>query len=76
MELTENIGNIALLKLAEEKNLIPQGLGDASAKAYRYLRKKQHESSLQEKTFLMEDSDSSQVEVVKKLWLHYFKSYW
>ena len=76
MELTENIGNIALLKLAEEKNLIPRGLGDSSANAYRYLRKKQHESSLQEKTFLMEDADASQVEIVKKLWLHYFKSYW
>ena len=41
-ELTGNIGNIALLKLAEALGLIDSPLGSASADAYRTYRRRQH----------------------------------
>ena len=74
--LTKNIGNIALLKMAEELGILPVGWGDESANAYRHLRKKQHQASLQEANFVLDESDARQVETVKKLWLQYFKPYW
>lgn len=40
--LTGNIGNIALLTLAEQLGLIPPGLGAAAADAYRTYRRRQH----------------------------------
>ena len=76
LELTENIGNIALLKLAEDRGLIPSGLGDESANAYRHLRKKQHLASLEETNLILQDGDLAHTEVVKKLWLQFFKPYW
>jgi glutamate-ammonia-ligase adenylyltransferase len=76
LELTENIGNIALLKLAEDRGLIPSGLGDESANAYRHLRKKQHLASLEETNLILQDGDLVHTEVVKKLWLQFFKPYW
>ena len=41
-ELTRNLGNIALLRMAGELGLIPSGLAQAAADAYRAYRREQH----------------------------------
>ena len=40
--LTANLGNIALLRMAGERNLVPAPLADAAADAYREFRRVQH----------------------------------
>ncbi|MFN3397204.1 MAG: bifunctional [glutamate--ammonia ligase]-adenylyl-L-tyrosine phosphorylase/[glutamate--ammonia-ligase] adenylyltransferase, partial [Sulfurimicrobium sp.] len=46
-ELTRNAGNLALLGLAAELDLIPADLAEASRDAYRHFRQWQHEVRLQ-----------------------------
>jgi len=46
--LVANVGNIALLQRAEAAGLLPPGVGQASAKAYRALRRVQHQARLNE----------------------------
>ena len=46
--LVENVGNIALLQRAEQAGLLPAGLGQAAADAYRELRRVQHRARLNE----------------------------
>lgn len=46
--LSDNVGNIALLHRAQQCGLLPQGVGDAAADAYRALRKIQHHARLDE----------------------------
>ena len=46
--LRDDIGNIALLKLAETLGLLPAGVGTAAADAYRELRRAQHRARLDE----------------------------
>ena len=41
-ELRPNVGNIALLRRAEAVGLLPRGVGEAAADAYRELRRTQH----------------------------------
>lgn len=47
-ELADNVGNIALLQRAEHAGLLPAGVGEAAARAYRELRHVQHEARLNE----------------------------
>lgn len=47
-ELTANVGNIALLQRAETAGLLPSGVGQAAATAYRTLRRVQHKARLNE----------------------------
>ena len=47
-ELVENVGNIALLQRAEMVGLLPQGVGQQAAVAYRELRGVQHRARLNE----------------------------
>lgn len=47
--LLDNVGNIMLLQRAEAVGLLPQGLGQAAATAYRDLRRIQHRARLDEK---------------------------
>lgn len=47
-ELLANVGNIALLQRAETCGLLPAGVGEAAAKAYRSLRQIQHRARLNE----------------------------
>lgn len=47
-QLTNNVGNIALLQRAETVGLVPQGVGREAAIAYRELRRIQHKSRLDE----------------------------
>ncbi|TXJ07365.1 MAG: hypothetical protein E6Q29_10185, partial [Alicycliphilus sp.] len=47
-ELVDNVGNIALLQRAEAAGLLPPGVGQAAASAYRELRRVQHRARLDE----------------------------
>jgi glutamate-ammonia-ligase adenylyltransferase len=47
-ELADNVGNIALLQRAEKAVLLPQGVGQAAANAYREMRRLQHRARLNE----------------------------
>jgi [glutamine synthetase] adenylyltransferase / [glutamine synthetase]-adenylyl-L-tyrosine phosphorylase len=47
-ELIPNVGNIALLQRAEASGLLPAGVGEAAARAYRELRRVQHKARLNE----------------------------
>ena len=47
-ELVANIGNIALLQRAEAAGLLPPGVGQQAADAYRALRRVQHQARLNE----------------------------
>ncbi len=47
-QLLGNVGNIALLQRAEETGLLPAGVGNAAAAAYRQLRSVQHKARLDE----------------------------
>ncbi|NBY72294.1 MAG: bifunctional [glutamate--ammonia ligase]-adenylyl-L-tyrosine phosphorylase/[glutamate--ammonia-ligase] adenylyltransferase [Betaproteobacteria bacterium] len=67
--LTANIGNIALLLLAQDLGLLPQGLGSAAADAYRELRRLQHHARLNEApTQLIAPAAGPEQSVVKALW--------
>lgn len=46
--LLANVGNIALLLIAEEAKLLPPGIGVAAGGAYRELRRVQHRARLDE----------------------------
>jgi glutamate-ammonia-ligase adenylyltransferase len=46
-QLLANLGNIALLKHAEEAGLVPAGMAQAAGDAYRSLRREQHALRLQ-----------------------------
>lgn len=46
--LVGNVGNIALLQRAETAGLLPPGVGNAAADAYRELRRVQHKARLDE----------------------------
>ena len=46
--LRANLGNIALLCNAEQAGLLPQGVGQSAASAYRQLRQTQHLARLDE----------------------------
>ncbi len=47
-ELADNVGNIALLQRAEKAGLLPVGMGESSANAYREMRRIQHHARLNE----------------------------
>ena len=47
-QLVDNVGNIGLLERAERAALVPAGMGQAAADAYRELRRVQHRARLNE----------------------------
>ena len=53
-ELLGNVGNIALLQRAEKTGLLPAGVGNAAAVAYRQLRSVQHKARLDEASLEVE----------------------
>ncbi len=68
-ELVANVGNIALLGRAEAAGLLPEGVGQAAADAYRELRRAQHRARLDEKpTQIDPDQLASQRDAVLALW--------
>ena len=72
--LRDNVGNIALLQRAEAAGLLPAGLGEGAASAYRALRRVQHQARLNEAPTQVE-SDTLQFEraAVLALWTAVFR---
>jgi glutamate-ammonia-ligase adenylyltransferase len=68
-ELSDNVGNIALLQRAEKAGLLPTGLGESSANAYREMRRVQHHARLNEEpTDVPVDAMALQRDAVQALW--------
>jgi len=73
-ELTANIGNLALLNLAAELELIPADLASAVTDAYRLFRTRQHAIRLQGERYarVVPDEVAEPVASVLKLWHRVF----
>ena len=70
-ELADNVGNIALLHRAQGVGLLPDGLGEAAADAYREMRWLQHRARLNEEpTAVAQAQLAAQREAVLALWRH------
>jgi glutamate-ammonia-ligase adenylyltransferase len=68
-ELADNVGNIALLQRAEQVGLLPSGVGESAANAYRELRRVQHRARLNEEpTDVPMATLADQREAVLTLW--------
>ena len=73
-ELTENRGNIALLKTAGELDLIPRALAETVRNAYRDYRRMQHQLRLNSAPAHVEpDSVAERVAAVRELWHSVFE---
>jgi len=71
--LLDNVGNIALLRRAEETGLLPAGVGTAAADAYRELRRAQHRARLDEQpTHFEPEACAAWRDAVLALWRHVF----
>ena len=72
-QLTGNLGNIALLRIASELGLIPAGLAAACADSYRELRRLQHRQRLNERPSRIDPDEAEGArEPVRALWRHVF----
>lgn len=68
-ELIGNVGNIALLQRAEAVGLLPPGVGENAAAAYRELRRIQHRARLNEEpTQVPPDTVLAQRDAILALW--------
>ena len=68
-ELIDDVGNIALLRRAEDAGLLPAGVGAAAADAYRDLRRVQHRARLDEQpTQVQPEAMAAQSRAVTDLW--------
>ena len=68
-ELADNVGNIALLLRAEKAGLLPKGVGESAANAYREMRRVQHRARLNEEpTDVPLEDLASEREAVLALW--------
>ena len=67
--LEPNLGNIALLRRAEDAGLLPAGVGQAAADAYRALRRVQHRARLDEQpTQVAPDTLAGERLAIQQLW--------
>lgn len=74
-ELAPNLGNIALLQRAEAAGLLPAGMGQAAADAYRTLRRHQHQARLDEQpTQLPPEVLQGERDAILALWQAVFAS--
>jgi glutamate-ammonia-ligase adenylyltransferase len=72
-ELIPNVGNIALLQRAEACGLLPPGVGQAAASAYRELRRVQHKARLNEEpTHVPNGTLETERQAVLALWRSVF----
>ncbi|WP_449193162.1 bifunctional [glutamate--ammonia ligase]-adenylyl-L-tyrosine phosphorylase/[glutamate--ammonia-ligase] adenylyltransferase [Thauera sp.] len=72
-ELTGNLGNIALLRIAGELGLIPPPLAAACADSYRELRRLQHRQRLNDRPSRIHPEEAETArEPVQALWRHIF----
>lgn len=70
-ELRANTGNINLLRRAEAAGLLPPGVGEAAANAYRRLRQVQHRARLDEAPTQVDAAElRAEAEAVGELWQH------
>ena len=70
-ELRGNVGNIALLQRAEAAGLLPAGMGQAAADAYREFRHLQHRARLDESSTQLDPAPlQHQIDAVRALWTH------
>ena len=70
-ELRGNLGNIALLQRAEAVGLLPPGVGQEAADAYRELRAIQHRARLDEApTQISAEAAAGMAAAVQALWRH------
>ncbi len=67
-QLTGNIGNIALLKLASELGIIPAEIAEQIRSLYRQLRQIQHRMRLNNQTDCRVERDEINTTACKKLW--------
>jgi glutamate-ammonia-ligase adenylyltransferase len=68
-ELVPNVGNIALLQRAEAAGLLPPGVGQEAATAYRELRRIQHRARLNEEpTQVPHDALTAERQAILALW--------
>jgi len=68
-ELADNVGNIALLKRAELAGLLPAGVGQNAASAYRKLRRVQNNARLNEApTQVSPPALQAEREAIQTLW--------
>ena len=73
-ELLDNAGNIALLQRAETAGLLPPGVGQQAAIAYRELRRVQHRARLNEEpTQVRPPLLQAECDAILKLWACTFK---
>jgi glutamate-ammonia-ligase adenylyltransferase len=71
--LLDNVGNIALLQRAESLGLLPAGVGEAAATAYRELRRAQHRARLDEQpTQFAQQTLATECAAVLALWAAVF----
>ena len=75
-ELTANIGNLALLKLASRLGLLPEDMATAAHAAYREFRRLQHQLRLQGERYARVEPArvSEQAQAVIRLWEQVFPS--
>jgi [glutamine synthetase] adenylyltransferase / [glutamine synthetase]-adenylyl-L-tyrosine phosphorylase len=67
--LLDDVGNIALMQRAQAYGLLPAGVGDAAADAYRELRRAQHRARLDEQpTQVAPESMAAPRAAVLALW--------
>ncbi len=72
-ELTGNLGNIALLKIAGRLGLIPEALAETVANAYREYRRTQHALRLNDGPGLVEaETVTERAAAVRELWRSVF----
>ena len=72
-ELADNVGNIALLQRAEQAGLLPPGVGQGAARAYRELRRVQHNARLNEEpTQVSPQTLTNEREAIQRLWVATF----
>jgi [glutamine synthetase] adenylyltransferase / [glutamine synthetase]-adenylyl-L-tyrosine phosphorylase len=70
-ELRGNVGNIALLQCAEAAGLLPAGMGQTAADAYREFRHLQHRARLDESSTQLDPAPlQAQIDAVRALWAH------
>jgi glutamate-ammonia-ligase adenylyltransferase len=68
-ELADNVGNIALLLRAEQAGLLPPGVGQHAADAYRELRRVQHHARLNEEpTQVSPETVQAERAAIQALW--------
>ena len=73
--LSANAGNIALLQIAQAAGLLPEGVGDAAARAYRELRRVQHRARLDEMPTQVEPQTlQEERQAVMALWAAVFNN--